>query len=402
MSSRRRTIPLEGEQAAGAPLLQLAFRPFFLFGSAFSLVAVMLWALIIRGDVAVPKLFGGPIWWHMHEMLFGFVAAIVVGFLLTAVQTWTGRRGLHGLLLGGLVALWLTSRLTLFAPHVVPWWLISTLDLAFLPLAALSLGHQIIRVKLWRNLMFVPILLLMALANATMHCAVYLNNPFYAFQAANAMVMLVTLVMCILGGRVFPMFTANGTQTPKVMPWPWLEKASIISVVVVVIISMGWIELPVWCYALLYGLAGVFNAIRVARWRIWVTFKTPLVWSLHVSYWCIPLGLILLALSSLGWGLTRSGALHVITVGAMGVMILAMIARVSLGHTGRIIQVGKLIAVSLLAVTLAGVVRVLGGVWIDYGIVLLISAILWCVGYGIFIGQYWSVLTQPRVDGKAG
>ncbi|QFU74305.1 NnrS family protein [Halioglobus maricola] len=382
------------------PLLRLAFRPFFLFGAGFSVIAVLLWASLVTG-LNSNLVFGGPLWWHSHEMLFGFVAAIIVGFLLTAVQTWTGQPGIKGASLAGLVLLWLAGRMLLLAPQVAPAWFVSAVDLLFLPTAAFILALPIIRIRQWRNIVFLPILLMMTVANGFFHYSV-LNSTASnsAVSASTLMVMLVTILMTVVAGRVTPMFTANGTGTERVPPLAWLENLS----PVVMLMALGAAMAPagVWAAAIL-AVAALCQGLRVARWRTWVTFATPLVWSLHLAYWAIPAGLALLAIAKLGLGFSHSEALHMLTVGAMGTMILAMISRVSLGHTGRKIIVGHLMAFALAAIFCAALVRVFGSsVGLEYRSMIWLATLLWVIAYGAFIMRYMAILLRPRVDGRSG
>jgi uncharacterized protein involved in response to NO len=336
-------------------------------------------------------------------MLFGFVSAIVVGFLLTAVRTWTSQPGLKGASLACLVALWLAGRLVLFLPAVIPLWLVALTDLAFLPLAALVLARPVVRVKQWRNIVFVPLLLAMTAANAGMHWAVLTGNLDIQYLAGNAMVMFVTLLMTIMAGRVVPMFTANGTGTERVPAIGWLEKMALLAVLLAVVVSFRPPGIPSGLVALCFFLAAFIHGIRAFRWRIWVTFRTPLVWSLHLSYWCIPLGLLLYGLSEITTAVTHAQATHTLTVGAMGLMILAMITRVSLGHTGRPLKVGKIMAAAFAMMFGAFIIRVFGALWIDnYANQILAASALWVIAHSCFVGMNAPVLTRPRVDGKSG
>ncbi|WP_075187622.1 NnrS family protein [Teredinibacter haidensis] len=381
---------------------RLAFRPFFLFGSLFSCISLLAWNGLLNGQLVL-EVYGNPLWWHTHEMLFGFVAAIVAGFLLTAVQTWTQLPSVKGIQLMGLFLLWLSARVLMWIPNSVSPWVILILDLLFLPMTAFIMARLVLRAKLWRNLMFVPLLLAMTLANGCMHYAVLTQQPGWDTQAAEAMVILVTLLMCILGGRVFPMFTANGTQTGRVQALGWLEKTSVASLLAVFITQVLVPDAPAWLTASLLFASAALQALRAFRWRIWVTFGTPLVWPLHISYWCIPLGLALLGWSEIGQGVTRSQAIHSLTVGAMGIMILAMISRVSLGHTGRVIQVGKIMSTAFIFLVLAFLVRVFGSYfYANYLHLLTFSTLLWTAGYSGFVIANFPVLTQPRIDGKPG
>lgn len=385
----------------GAGLFRLAFRPFFLAGALFSALAVLVWSLDIAGAASL-EVYGGGLWWHAHEMLFGFVCAIVVGFLLTAVQTWTGIAGVSGGSLIGLFLLWLAGRLALLLPGLLPWWLPAMLDLLFLPLAATLLSIPIIRIRQWRNIVFLPVLLAMAAANGIFHLAAYRHDPVLQALAGNFMVMLVTLLMTVVAGRVVPMFTANGTGTERVPALPWLERLCPASVILAIPAALGVISHDAIA-AIVLLFAGACHGLRVLRWRSWVTLSTPLVWSLHLSYWALALGLVLLGLAKLGVAIGHSQALHVLTVGAMGMMILAMISRVSLGHTGRALQVGPAMIVAYLALFIALLVRVTGQWWLDdYRVVVMASALLWTLAFGLFFLRYLPILTRPRPDGRPG
>ncbi|MCW8999412.1 MAG: NnrS family protein, partial [Kangiellaceae bacterium] len=261
----------------------------------------------------------------------------------------------------------------------------------------------IIRKKLYRNLFFVPLLILMSATNFMMHWALINADYQWISKGSHAMVMLVTFLMCVMGGRVIPMFTANGTRTTKVEPIAWLEKLSIISMALVALAFVVRLDLPNRLLAALALTTAIIHFIRCLRWRFWVTFKTPLVWSLHVSYFCITLGLLLLSMRYWFANISFSLALHLLTVGAMGTMILAMISRVSLGHTGRILVVGKTMGVAFLALILAATTRSLMPlISDDYIGLLVLSGTFWGIGYGLFVVKYFSTLTQPRVDGRPG
>ena len=395
---------LASEESKKLPLpwFRLAFRPFFLLGALFSIVSVLLWAGAYNGHFQFQP-YGGSYWWHIHEMLFGFVAAIIVGFLLTAVQTWTKIPSIKGKPLMALVVLWLSARLCLLFPQSIPYYISVSLDVFFLPVAACCLAYPIIQVHLWRNLIFIPILLAMTLVNIAMHTAVSVESAHYLATTSQVMVMLVSLVMCIMGGRVFPMFTANGTQTQRVPPILWLEKISIFSVLILVILSLNFVALPAWLEGAIFIVAGLANWIRALRWRIWVTLKTPLVWSLHLSYWALSLGLIMMGLAKIQIWFTETLAIHTITVGGMGMMILSMISRVSLGHTGRKILVGPVMTIAFVIMALALIIRVFATLVFDhYPNIILVTAILWAIAYGLFVLRYTPILTRPRADGAAG
>lgn len=384
------------------PFFRLAFRPLFWLGALFGALSVTLWSLIFFGKIAYQP-FGGGLFWHIHEMLFGFTIAIMTGFLLTAVQNWTGMPGISGIKLFALVLLWLLARLALFFPSDLPIPLIITLDLAYLPLAAFFLARPVIKVKMWRNLIFVPILLLMATLNGCMYYALLADTTMTFIQVSHTMILLISLVMVILGGRVFPMFTANGTHTERVTAIPWLEKSSVLSVIVGIVVISGLFELPAAIEFTVFLTAGVLNLARALRWRIWVTFKVPLVWSLHLSYWALCIGFILIALYRIGVISHSSIAFHAITVGGICMMILAMISRVSLGHTGRPIIVGRSMTTALVFIGLAFVTRVLAPLAMDYYTELVsLSAIFWLAAYTLFLVVYAPIMFRARIDGRPG
>ncbi len=384
------------------PFLRLAFRPFFFLGALFSILSLALWVAILTGNASL-DVYGGGLWWHMHEMLFGFVCAIVVGFLLTAVQTWTGVPGIKGTALGCLVLLWLAGRASLLLQSWLPGTIIVFIDMAFLPVAALVLARSVVLVRQWRNIVFVPLLLAMAAANGGMHWAATSSNSVVQNQAGTLMVMLVTLLMTIMAGRVVPMFTANGSGTERVAALTWLEWASPISVLLAVLTAAGVLPLSGFAAAAVFLAAAAVHALRVFRWRFRVTLGIPLLWSLHLSYWCIPIGLALYGLNLLGAPVTHSQAVHALAVGAMGMMILAMISRVSLGHTGRPLKVGRIMACAFLAMFMAFGVRVFGVYLADYYVeVITLAAVCWGLAYGCFVAVYLPVLTRPRLDGRPG
>ena len=193
------------------------------------------------------------------------------------------------------------------------------------------------------------------------------------------------------------MFTANGTQTPRTPALPWLEKLSVVSTIFAVVLSFQIVPVPQDIVASVFIVSGLANAVRAVRWKIWVAFKTPLVWSLHLSYWAISLGLVLYGVSIISSLVTQSQAIHALTVGGMGVMILSMISRVSLGHTGRAIAIGKIMTAALIAIVFAFIVRVFGGYFTNNIVsIITLSSALWVVAYSCFVVLYLPILIKPR------
>ena len=392
------------QPASVLPLWQLAFRPFFLFGSLFSSLAILLWLLWLNGMLTFSP-YGDAFFWHGHEMLFGFVSVFIVGFLLTAVQNWTGQRATHGMPLVLLFSLWLAGRIVFFVGHNVSGWWVALIDLSFLPLAAGYFYLFLKKADHTRNLFFVPVLLLLTLANLLFHLSLILQQPQLKVWGMNATLMLIALIMSIVAGRVMPMFTANGTGTAKVEPLAWLETLTIGSTIVLVALHAFRLDLwlPSWLFAGVFIIASVSHVYRAMRWRPWLTLKHPLLWSLHVAYWFIPVAFALFAANHLGWLPQRSMAVHALTVGAMGGMILAMICRVSLGHTGRTLTPSKWVKWILGLVILAALTRVFAGL-LPFNLlnVYMAAGGLWSVAYLGFVVIYGPMLLAPRVDGRPG
>lgn len=385
-----------------------AFRPFFLAGSLFSILALAIWVAGLNGKLTFSP-YANILFWHGHEMLFGFVCAILVGFLLTAVQTWTGLRSTHGAALKALFGLWLAARILMLTGLEHFEWLVAVVDVSFLPAVAALAARLILKTRNYRNLPFVPILGLLALANLLTHLSFLLGKAELFNWGMYAAIMLISLLMIMVGGRVIPMFTANGTNTPKVVPLAWLEKTTLASAgLIAAIFITGAVQvLPNPLIAALFAIAALANATRAFRWHGWTSVAHPLVWSLHSAYWFIPTGLALFALhyaDFAGFQIALTTALHCLTAGAMGSLILAMIARISLGHSGRPLKVRPIMNLAFIFIASSGLTRLLIG--LNPQLISIngysFAAALWILAYGIFFVVYFRILTTPRPDGRPG
>ncbi|MDF4256680.1 NnrS family protein [Vibrio parahaemolyticus] len=378
--------------------LRLGFRPFFLFGSIYAIVAIALWVWMFQtgqpNALAVPAL-----WWHVHEMLFGFSMAIVVGFVLTAVQNWTGINGTKHYTLLVIFGLWLAPRILLWTP--VPLWLTSSIEAVFLLFVAYEVGIRVYRAKGWRNLFFVPLFLLAIFANFASYATIKGMPPFTSSAVWQAMLWWFTLLLSVMGGRVIPFFTARRFNFEKAQPLPWLDWFANLPLVMLFVLSF----FPVTFAELgnpLMLFAGVAQLVRFVRWKPWLTLSEPLVWSLHAAYLCLPLSLILR--SAWGDAFASHNLIHLFAIGALGGLILAMIARVTMGHTGRMIYKGPNMGLAFAAITAAALVRSFAVIfdpanmmlWID------ISGGLWIVAFGLFVWHFGMMLVTPRVDGHPG
>ena len=383
------------------PLFRLGFRPFFLLGALFSCLAMLGWLGQLNNWFALPGI-GNPIWWHAHEMLFGFGAAIVAGFLLTAVQNWTAHPGVRSWPLALIVGLWVLPRCLL------PWLgednlILMALDLAWLPLCAWFLAKPVIMTRQWRNLFFVPLLLILTLLNG----ATWLWRDEWSTveHLLITTVLLFTTLIAVMGGRVIPFFTARGTGQEKASPSPWLERGALASLWLILLL---WLLPDSWTHSLymvpLYIVAAGLHLGRQLRWRPGTTLAQPLLWSLHLAYLFIPLGLLALAAQATGLPLSLSLASHLLSAGCMGTMILGMIARVSLGHSGRALHVGRRITLAFALVILSAFMRVLLPLyWPSLTLTgWNLSGWSWIAAYGLFVWVYTPILTRPRADGRPG
>lgn len=382
------------------PLFRLGFRPFFLFGALFAVVSTLLWAFILTGKLTLPSQLPASIW-HAHEMLFGFAGAIIIGFLLTAVQNWTGVPGVRGKQLFVLFSIWLVARISLFVLPSSLNWLTLLLEVTWMPLAALFLGKAIIAVKQWRNLFFVPLLLIMSALNAVSLICMFNYQYIIAQQATWSMLFLVLFIIAVMGGRVIPFFTARGTETEKVLPVKLFEYLSTAPLLLLAIFI--WFPNP-QIMAPLALLAGFSNSLRLLRWRPLITLKVPLLWSLHLSYLLLSLGLILYGVAIYIPSLNAVAMIHLTAIGGIGGIILAMISRVSLGHTGRSLTPSRWMSIAFIATLLSALARVFLPMLIPNLPLMAyaISALFWCCAFALFVICYARMLNSPRVDGRPG
>ncbi|NOH97707.1 NnrS family protein [Vibrio sp. 99-70-13A1] len=378
--------------------LRLGFRPFFFLGSAYAAIAIAAWVLMFQyGQPAMLKV--PALWWHVHEMLFGFSMAIVVGFVLTAVQTWTGVNGTKHHRLGVLVALWLAPRILFWTP--APMWLISSIEAVFLLMVAYEVGFRVVRSKGWKNLFFVPLFILAIVANFASYATIKGLPPFPSSAVWQAMLWWFTLLLSVMGGRVIPFFTARRFNFEKAQPLVWLEWVANLPLVALFILSFFPLTFS-QVGAPLMVLAGTAQLVRFMRWKPWLTLSEPLVWSLHTAYLCIPLSLLLRGL--LDNPFANHNMIHLFAIGALGGLIIAMISRVTMGHTGRAIYKGPSMAIAFFAIFAAALVRSVGVAFFPMYLIEMvnISAGLWVLAYAMFMWKFGLMLLTPRVDGHPG
>jgi uncharacterized protein involved in response to NO len=382
-----------------APLWRLAFRAGFLAAAAFGVLAMLRWLWWMGAPASWPA-GPPPHWWHGHEMVFGFAMPVAAGFLLTAVATWTGIAGTRGWRLKLLFGLWLLARLLLWLVPGLHWpaYLAET---GFLLILAWELTRRVWARRQWRNLLFAPVILALWALDTASHATVL--SPPDSTRLHYGAVWLVALLVVIVGGRVTPLFTANRLGL-ALRPLPaWFEYLAIASVALIAAVSV--IPSPFtqdWLRWLCWGAAAI-HLCRLARWQGWKSRGVPLLWSMHLSYLCIPLALAGVGLAA-GDAVAYKHLIHLLAIGAIGGMIIAMMSRVSLGHTGRTLEIPGYIAAAFALVLAAAPIRALVPLlWAQLTpTAWRLSALLWIVAFSAFLVHYLPILTRPRVDGKPG
>ncbi|MDM8349998.1 NnrS family protein [Pseudomonas sp. sp1636] len=384
-----------------SPLWRLGFRPFFLGGCLFALLAIPLWLAAYSGWMGEWQPAGGWLAWHRHELLFGFALAIIAGFLLSAVQTWTGQPGLQGRPLTALALLWLAARLAWLGDLPLP--LLAVLELAFPLAVAAVMARSLWQARQKRNYPIVAVLLLLTAVDAVAVAGLASANDVLQRQGVLAGVWLVAAMMGLIGGRVIPFFTQRGLgRVVGVKPWPWLDLLLLLGSALVAILYAAGIALQANAWvALLFALLAAGHLLRLARWYDAAMWRVPLLWSLHLAYAWLGLACLGMALWHLGLLSNLSQPLHALTVGSMGGLILAMIARVSLGHTGRSLTPPAGMTLAFILLQLAGLFRVgLIEVWPFGGLWLAVAC--WSLAFALFAWRYGPMLCRARVDGHPG
>jgi len=384
-------------------VLALGFRPFYLVAAAFAVVAVPLWVGSYRGLIPVGGYYTGIVW-HTHEMLFGFVTAVMAGFLLTAVRNWTGRPTPVGMPLAVLVAVWVVARVLMFSG---PGWAAALVDVAFLPLLIAALVVPIWQSRNVRNFGIVGILAVLLAGNLLFHLAHFGLLPAGFARIGMLLALdLITVLMAIIAGRVIPAFTASAVpeaQPRRALPVEVAALGLLVLVLLVDAVNSAY-PVPGPIRAGLFASAAVAHLFRLFLWRPWYARNNPLLLMLPVAYAWIPIALALRAVSVVSPGVPESIAYHALTTGAMAGLMIAMMTRSSLGHTGRKLAAGPREITAFLLVLAAAVVRVFGPLLAvqAYSTWIVISALLWTAGFGVFLVAYWPILTRPRIDGKPG
>jgi uncharacterized protein involved in response to NO len=391
-----RSIDRRGRRRAAPAFLSYGFRPFFLGAAVYAAAAIPLWLWMLRSGIEPAGPFAG-VTWHAHEMIFGYLGAVMAGFVLTAVPNWTGRLPLSGAPLAVLFALWIAGRVACFAvgAHVAA----MVLDLAFPVMLSAAVWREVLAGRNWRNAPVALLIALFAAADLLHHLGGFV--PALSDIAVRLALGVAAVMIALIGGRIVPSFTRNWLVkrgAPLPASFGRLDQAALLAVVASV---LAWIvapELPVSGVLLL--LAGALLVLRLARWRGFSTLRAPIVLVLHLGYAWLAVALLALGGSILAPGIVpSSAALHALTAGAIATMTLAVMTRATLGHTGRAIETDSATLAVYVMVTVGALLRVAAPLLpAHYMTLLMAGGIIWSLAFVLFALRYGPMLVTKRAD----
>lgn len=384
----------------GPTLLSYGFRPLFLLAALWATGSMVVWIAMLSGALQIPTHFD-PVTWHAHEFLFGYLSAVIAGFLLTAVPNWTGRSPVQGWQLAGLVVLWIIGRVAIFASASLPVWSIVLADLAFLTVLWAVIAREIIASKKWANLPVLILIGVFVLSNLLFHVEDATGGYAALGYGLRLAVSVVLTLVVLIGGKIIPSFTRNyldkqGVVRLPTLPMQRFDKAVIAATIIALI---GWTLAPDArpTGVGLIVIAGL-HLMRLARWSGAATLAEPLIWVLHLAYIFVPLGALLNGAAI--WSpdvITPVAALHVWTAGTLGLMTVAVMTRATLGHTGHALHAGGATTLIYLSLVLSVTSRVLADVWPLFSDQLLnLSALFWVACFGGFVVAYGPMLLRSK------
>jgi uncharacterized protein involved in response to NO len=379
----------------GPALLSYGFRPFFLFGAIYAGLGVLAWLPMFNGELELWTDFS-PIDWHVHEMLYGYLPAVVTGFLLTAIPNWTGRLPIQGIPLLMLVSVWLAGRVAVTFSAETGWLLAAIVDASFLALVVAATAREIVVGKNWRNLRVVGLVTFLLVGNVAFHVEAHVKGT--AEYGARIGIAAIVLLIVVIGGRIVPSFTRNwlARENPGRLPAPF-ARFDVVAIGVTAVALVLWTVRPTGkLTAAALAIAGVINIVRLARWAGDRTCRDRLVLILHVGYAFVPFGFLLASAAALDVVVTSAG-IHAWTVGAAGTMTLAVMTRASLGHTGNALIASPMTQTIYTAVVVAGLARICASLepgWSDA--LLHVTAFAWCVAFFGFAFSFGPVLAGGR------
>jgi len=378
-----------------------AFRPLFLLATVYAIVVVPLWASAWLGYLPVPVSLGVPTWWHAHEMIYGFAGAAIGGFSLTAVAAWTKRTPVAGVPLIVLSALWLFARVLLALPFtgvLVP---AIVADLGYGVLLFLLMSREVITARSQRNYKVLVILGLLPVTNALFFLGMT-RQARWSFTALLAGLWLIVMLVNLIGGRVVPAFTRNWLKRrfvehqrePTSLP-PEFDRLDLLTTWFMVAFAVLYlVEAPSRATALVGLLTSVLLLVRLSRWQGLQTGSEPLVWVLHLAFAWLPLGFLLLTCAKLGL-VPRTSGIHALTSGAITTMIIAIAGRAALGHTSRPLESHPVLTAAYVLITVAAICRVVATFGPGARMLLMTSAVTWCLGFICFAWRYLPILALP-------
>lgn len=379
----------------GPALLSYGFRPFFLLGSLYAGTAVLLWLPMFDAEMTLPTAFV-PRDWHAHEMIYGYGAAVISGFLLTAIPNWTGRLPIQGVPLLSLVAVWFAGRIAVAISGPIGWLAAAVVDIAFLALLAAAAAREIVAGRNWGNLKILVLLAVLIAGNVVFHLEAHWRGAAdYGMRLGlSAIIMLLSMI----GGRIVPSFTRNwlARENPGRLPAPF-AKFDLATLALGAVALVIWVAMPFSAATAFMLIAvGVLQAARLGRWAGDRTWRDRLVLVLHVGYAFVPIGFVLTGLAALGLVLPSAG-IHAWTVGAVGTMTLAVMTRASLGHTGRALVASVSTQAIYAAVLAAAATRICAALEPQWSNALLhASAFCWAAAFLGFGMVYAPILLGHR------
>lgn len=385
----------------GPAILSFGFRPFFLGAAIWAAVAMALWIPALTGALDLPSRFDAASW-HAHEFLFGYLSAVIAGFLLTAVPNWTGQLPIVGWPLGGLFVLWVGGRAGVLLSHGLPSLAVALVDLA-MPVALTGvLAREIIVGKNWRNLIVLTMLGIFTISNAIFHWEAARGDDAAQGYGLRAGLGAALMMIAVIGGRIVPSFTRNwlARQGPGRLPVPPMQRFDKIALLTLLAALFAWIAAPeAQALAPLLLAAGALHLVRLARWAGDRTLAEPLLWILHLGYLFLPLGAIALGVSILVPGLFGgASAQHLWMAGAVGLMTLAVMTRATLGHIGQELKAGRGTLALYLGLLTAILARLAAGLWPDQAPLLhILSGLAWIAAFGGFAMLYGPAMMRRRV-----
>ena len=384
------------------PILALGFRTFYLLATVFAIIAVPAWLMSFASGTNTGGYLPGIVW-HSHEMIFGFAPAVIAGFLLTAVRNWTGQPTPTGARLAGLAVLWLVARILMLTG---PASAAALVDILFLPALAVAVAIPIWSRKNKRNYKILAVLAVLTLTNVCYHLASLGSLPVGVSRVAMIVALdVIAILIAIIGGRVIPAFIGNAIEHSSPRHIFSVEVVSVGALVVILAFDSLhlWMPVPSATWFAILTIAAVGQGIRLLLWQPLLARGNPLLWMLPVAYAWLPITLALRALS-LSNVVPIGAAFHALTIGAVASLMVAMMMRSALGHTGRPLVAGTADISAFVLLQLAATVRVFASFVTPgaYREAMIVSGVLWMLAFAVFLYRYWPILTRPRIDGRPG